>query len=268
MGASITPEQHSPSTVTSLPGAAERLDALSARLGVEFVHPALLLQALLHRSAVLEAEREGRPTAGIPSNERLEFLGDAVVNLVVARLAFDRFPEHGEGGLTEVKTGLVRRSTMAVLAESLGLGDLVYMGRAEAKGESRGRATVLAEAMEAVVGAIFLDQGFDRAEQVLLAELSPRLEALLERSIGLNAKSRLQELAQSRLHSMPHYTLLARRGPDHDSRFQVEARVGDHAAQGEGSSKQAAEQHAAGVLLAMLEGADAGVIAADDEEDR
>jgi ribonuclease-3 len=217
---------------------------------------------------VLEAEREGRPAVGMPSNERLEFLGDAVVSLVVARLAFDRFPEHGEGGLTEVKTALVRRSTMAELAESLGLGDLVYMGRAEARGESRGRSTVLAEAMEAVVGALFLDQGFERVEQVLLGELSTRLEALLARSIGLNPKSRLQELAQARLRSMPHYTLLARRGPDHDSRFQVEARVGEHAAQGEGSSKQAAEQHAASILLGILEAADGSVDSPDEGGDR
>lgn len=250
-----TPRHASDLPPTSLPDAARRVAELSARIAIEFARPALLLQALLHRSAVLEGEREGRPLTGIASNERLEFLGDAVVSLVVARFAYTRFADYDEGRLTAVRTALVRRSTMALLAESLGLGDYVYMGRAEARGDSRGRATVLAEAMEALVGAIYLDQGLASVERVLVPEMEARLDALLARSDDLNPKSRLQELAQARLREMPRYTVLSRRGPDHDARFQVEVSVGEHRAQGEGSSKQAAEQQAARSLLAVLEDA-------------
>jgi ribonuclease-3 len=237
---------------TTLPDAPLRVAALSQRLGITFHQPALLLQALLHRSAVLESEREGRPEAGVPSNERLEFLGDAVLNMLMALLAFRQFTDYDEGRLTAVRTALVRRSTMAILAESIGLGEFVYMGRAEAKGDTRGRATVLAEAMEAVLGAIFLDQGLECAERFLATALEGRIDTLLARADTLNPKSQLQEFAQARLHVIPQYFLLSRRGPDHDSRFEVEVRMGDFVGRGEGSSKQGAEQQAARTVLALL----------------
>jgi ribonuclease-3 len=213
----------------------------------------LLVQALLHRSAVLERERDGREVPSIASNERLEFLGDAVLSMLVAHYAYVTFPEYGEGMLTEVRAALVRRSTLAIVADSLGLGDLVYMGRAERKPGTRGRTTVLAEALEALVAAVFLDQGLERARLFVIDTFGGQIPSLLERAGSLNAKSRLQQLAQSRKQPIPAYTMLERSGPAHDSRFTVEARVGDVREVGSGTSKQSAEQQAALALLSKLE---------------
>jgi ribonuclease-3 len=236
----------------ALPDSAERLAAMEARLGCTFHDRSLLLQALLHRSAVLEWERDGKPALPLPSNERLEFLGDAILSMLVAHYAFRRFPEYDEGKLTEVRSALVRRSSLAILAEDLDLGNLMYMGRAEQRSGGRGRATVLAEALEAVLAAVFLDQGLLQAEAFLERQLTGKVELLLSRAHTLNPKSRLQELAQAHLRVMPRYTLVERRGPDHDSRFEVEARAGDYTTRGEGASKQEAEQEAAQALLTLL----------------
>ncbi|HWE62709.1 MAG TPA: ribonuclease III [Chloroflexota bacterium] len=235
-----------------LADAAVRIAQAERRFGVAFQDRRLLLQALLHRSYVLEREREGRPALALASNERLEFLGDAVLSMLIAQYAFHTFPDYDEGRLTEVRSALVRRSTLAMLAEGLGLSDLLYMGRAEQRRGGRGHATVLAEAFEAVLAAIFLDQGLARAETFLADQLRDRIDAFLERAGGLNAKSRLQEYAQAELRLIPHYTLLERRGPAHDSRFDVEARAGEHTATGTGTSIQAAEQDAARILLGRL----------------
>ena len=228
-----------------LPNIDERLAAAEARLGVTFIDRRLLLQALLHRSLVLERERDGQQPLTLASNERLEFLGDAVLSMLVAHLAFRRFPDADEGRLTEIRSGLVRRSTLAVLAERLDLGRLMYMGRQETRSGGRGRATVLAEAFEAVLAAVFLDQGLEAAERFIERQLEGQVEALLAHAGGLNAKSRLQEAAQAHLRVIPEYTLLQRSGPAHDSRFVAEVRAGAYRALGEGSSRRLAEQDAA-----------------------
>ena len=142
-----------PQVSAVLPGLASRVVAAESVLGVRFADPALLIQALVHRSYVLERERDGRDPLPCASNERLEFLGDAILGMLVARLAFDRFPEYDEGRLTAVRGALVRRSTLALLAEPLGLGELIYMGRLERQSGGRGRATVIAEAFEALLAA-------------------------------------------------------------------------------------------------------------------
>jgi ribonuclease-3 len=230
-----------------------RVSALEERLGLQFANRALAAQALVHRSAVLERERESRPALDYGSNERLEFLGDAVANLLVAAYAFDRFPEYDEGRLTEMRSALARRSSMAIFAQSIDLGSLVVMSPAEARPGTRGHATVLAEAMEAVLAAVYLDQGFDGASRLMQRMLAACGETLLQRAESANAKSRLQELAQTRLRTVPRYTLLGRSGPPHDSRFDVEASVGDQSATGRGTSRQAAEQNAAAALLSRLQ---------------
>jgi len=226
---------------------------MEVKLGYRFNNKMLLLQALLHRSALLERQREGAAAPGLASNERLEFLGDAVLSMLIAQHAFEVFPAYGEGSLTEARAALVRRSTLAILAEQLGIGELVYMGRAERMLGGRGRATVLAEAFEAIVAALYLDQGLEVTRRFVGSLLDGQLAQLLERAGTLNAKSRLQELAQATVHQIPVYELLERTGPAHDSTFTVKVRAGDYSATGTGTSKQAAEQHAAAALLAILD---------------
>ncbi|MDB5057482.1 MAG: RNAse [Chloroflexi bacterium] len=236
-----------------LPDARQRVEAMEAILGFAFDDRTLLLQALLHRSAVLERQRDGVAAPSLPSNERLEFLGDAVLSMLVAHYAFAHFPEYGEGMLTEVRAALVRRSTLAILAEAIGLGPLMYMGRGERRIGGRGRMTVLAEGFEAVVAAIYLDQGLERTRDFVMSLLEQRITMLLERAGTLNAKSRLQQLAQTQLRVLPAYTLIQRSGPAHDSKFTVEVRAGEFSEVGQGTSKQGAEQRAAQALLLVLE---------------
>jgi ribonuclease-3 len=173
--------------------------------------------------------------------------------MLVAEHAFCNFREYDEGRLTEVRAALVRRSTLALLAEELGIADLVYMGRSERKPGSRGRMTVLAEALEAVAAALYLDQGLDVARRFVFRLLEGRIPYLLQRADALNPKSRLQHVAQSQLRQLPTYVLLGRTGPAHDSRFTVEARVGDYHATGHGTSKQGAEQRAAQMVLEQIQ---------------
>ncbi|HEY8286807.1 MAG TPA: ribonuclease III [Chloroflexota bacterium] len=230
----------------------DRVRGLEDRLGLRFHNLDLAAQALLHRSAVLEQERAGRTLDWIASNERLEFLGDAVLNALTAHLIFDRFPDADEGILTEARSALVRRTTFALLAEDLGLGDLVYMANAERRSDGRGRATVLAEAFEAVIGAVYLDRGWEVARTLAHRILTARLDEILAAMGDGNPKARLQELGQGRLGVLPVYALLERRGPDHASSFRVEARIESFTAVGEGTSRKRAEQSAARALMEML----------------
>ncbi|HXT38242.1 MAG TPA: ribonuclease III [Chloroflexota bacterium] len=229
-----------------------RVRSLEDRLGVRFHNLDLPAQALLHRSAVLEQERAGRTLDWIASNERLEFLGDAVLNAQFAHLVFERFPDADEGILTEARSALVRRTTFALLAEDLGLGDLVYMASAERRADGRGRATVLAEAFEAVIGAVYLDQGWEAARTLAYRSMAGRLDDVLTAMGEGNPKARLQELGQVRLGMLPEYALLERRGPDHASSFRVEARIESFRAVGEGTSRKRAEQSAARALMEVL----------------
>ncbi len=236
-----------------MPGAASRAEAMQALLGIRFNDSQLLLQALLHRSAVLERQRVHGALPLVASNERLEFLGDAVLSMLVAEYAYQHFTDYDEGRLTEVRAALVRRSTLAILADGLGIAELLYVGRSERKSGSRGRMTVLAEALEAVVAAVYLDQGLEVTRHIVFNMLAGRIPYLLHRADALNPKSRLQELAQSTMRLLPTYELLGRTGPAHDSRFTVTAWVGEQCATGHGTSKRSAEQHAAQLLLEVIE---------------
>jgi ribonuclease III len=254
LGAAAAAERHNCADWARGPiaDAPARVRALETRLALHFSTPRLAAQALLHRSVVLEQERVGNPLDWLPSNERLEFLGDAILNAMAARMVFEMYPTWDEGRLTEARSALVRRAVLARLAEELGLGDLVYMGSAELRGDGRGRATVLGEALEAVVGAVYLDHGWDTALRVASGLLEP-LFASLEGAMGQdNAKARLQVLSQARFTALPEYVLVERRGPDHAGSFRVEARAGGKQAEGEGSSRKRAEQAAAGALLSLL----------------
>ncbi len=223
--------------------------ALEERLGVKFNDAALLTQALVHSSYVNE-----NPHEAPESNERLEFLGDAVLGLVVADDLYAAYPEQHEGELTELRTLLVRRDTLAKAGRRLRLGDALYLGRGEEGGGGRSRPTNLAHAYEALVGAIFLDRGLAAARRFVRRSLEQEFKALPERQFPLDPKSRLQEVSQSRYQTPPHYRLVEAEGPDHARRFTVEVLIdGNSLGTGQGLSKQEAEKEAAREALAHLE---------------
>jgi ribonuclease-3 len=216
---------------------------------VRFADAALLERALVHSSYVNE-----NPQAGLESNERLEFLGDAVLGLAVADDLFTTHPEMDEGKLTELRTHLVRRDTLAKAARRLRLGGELRLGRGEESGGGRNRPTNLSHAYEAVVGAIFLDSGFEAARAFVLRSLRDELEQIGERAFPADPKSRLQELSQARHQATPQYRMVKAEGPDHARRFTFEVLLeGNVVGKGRGKSKQEAEKEAARKALERLE---------------
>ncbi len=223
-------------------------DALEKRLGAKFKDTALLKEALVHSSYLNE-----NPNLAAQSNERLEFLGDAVLGLVVADELFAAHPDLDEGKLTELRTQLVRRDTLATAGERLELGEELLLGRGEEADGGRGRPTNLAHVYEAIVGAIFLDRGLDAARQFVRQSLGAEFEQLTDRDFPLDSKSRLQELTQSRSQTTPLYRLVRSEGPDHARRFLIEVVVeGVVMGEGEGRSKQEAEKEAAHKALEQI----------------
>ena len=217
----------------------ERLAALELRLGYHFTTAALLDEALTHAS---------HKASGRADNERLEFLGDRVLGLVIAEALLDRYPGASEGALALRLNALVRKETLAALAEELGLSDAVSLARNETLDGSRARGTILSDACEAVMGAIYKDGGFEPAKAFVLHILGPRIDTLAD--APQDAKTSLQEWAQARGLSTPRYQIIARDGPDHAPRFTVSVSVGALAPQeAEGASKRAAEQAAALALI-------------------
>jgi len=222
---------------------------LEERLGVTFKDAAMLGQAFVHSSYVNE-----NPELAPESNERLEFLGDAVLGLVVADELYAAYPDQDEGKLTELRTHLVRRDTLARAARQLGLGEELLLGRGEEAGGGRGRPTNLAHVYEAVVGAIFLDSGLAASRRFVRRSLGSDFVTIEERAFPVDPKSRLQELSQSRFQSTPVYRLLEAEGPDHARRFTVEVLIGGQGyGKGRGRSKQQAEKEAARQALQELE---------------
>ena len=215
-------------------------DALQKRLGVRFKDASLLTQALVHRSYLNENR-----SFGLPHNERLEFLGDAVLELIVTDYLYRKY-DNPEGELTSWRSALVRGDMLATVAEPLKLGEAVLMSKGEEKSGGRDRSLLLANVFEAVVGAIYLDQGYDAAKRFVHRLIIPRLPAIIEHDLHRDPKSQLQEVAQQRKSKTPRYKVQAAVGPDHDKRFTVEVYVGDNkVGTGEGPSKQSAEQAAA-----------------------
>ncbi len=232
-------------------GSAESLDALEQRLGVTFRRKELLALALVHLSTADAPLPDDR--AVLESNERLEFLGDAVLGAAAAAYLYRVHPELAEGPLTTLRSALVRRSTAARYADDVELGQFVYIAQAEHGPQGRGASSVLSAAFEAVVGAIFLDQGFARAARFLERFFKRHLPLIVESDLHRNGKSELQEYTQGRFKVTPRYRLLERSGPSHDSWFVAEVSVDQlGSARGEGITRRAAEQSAAHVLLASL----------------
>lgn len=212
--------------------------------GYRFSDPALLAQALTHRSA------------GSPHNERLEFLGDSLVNHFMADALYRHWPKADEGALTRARAELVRESALAGIARMLQLGDLLVLGPGEMKSGGRHRDSILADAVEAMVAAIFLDAGFEACRAAVLPWFAPLLAALPPpNKVGKDAKTRLQEWLQARQQPLPAYTLLEERGEDHARVFRVSCTLAQPGilAYGEGSSRRAAEQQAAEAALKDIE---------------
>jgi ribonuclease-3 len=221
------------------------LAALSIKLGHSFTQSALLSEALNHRSYLNEA---GKPE--LVSNERLEFLGDAVLGLISADLLFRELPLGSEGDLTEHRAALVRASTLAAFARGIGLGAYLRVGRSEETTGGRDKVPLLASGFEAVVGALYLDGGVDAARHFVEPLLRAELTHITARPRIKDDKSLLQELAQGRLGLTPRYRVIAESGPSHDRTFEVEVVLGEFAAaRGHGHSKREAERAAAHAAL-------------------
>ncbi len=217
-------------------------------LGITFRQPALLGEALTHASY----SNENPSRAPVP-NERLEFLGDAVLDLVVAERLFRAFPEMNEGELTRRRALLVRRETLARVARKVGLGDHLCLGKGEETSGGRSKPANLSGAMEAVIGAVYLDQGLAAAAAFISRLFQEEFTRSLGREIEHNYKSELQELTQAHRQQTPSYHLVEASGPDHNRTFTVEVRLGDTVlGRGTGKSKKAAETAAAQAVLERL----------------
>lgn len=220
-------------------------------LDLSFVDKSLLDRALTHRSFLNE-----NPDWALEDNERLEFLGDAVLDFVVGEYLYHYFPEGREGELTSLRAALVRTETLADFAQQIKLGNYIRLGRGEAESGGRGRPALLCSAFEALVGALYLDQGIETVATFMTRFIVPAISRILVQELDKDAKSRLQEWSQEHWRLTPTYRTVAERGPDHAKEFTVEALIGDEVyGQGTGHSKQAAEQAAAMAALAAIESA-------------
>jgi ribonuclease-3 len=220
---------------------------LEASLGYSFADRALLAEALTHRSYANE-----RP-GDLPDNERLEFLGDAVLDLVISQFLMTHRPESPEGELTRIRAEVVALPSLERLARSLDLGRSLLLGRGEELSGGRNKASLLADALEALFGAIFTDGGFEGARSVILPLFVPLLQQAAAEE-GQDYKSRLQELLQATQRGLPLYQLVETTGPAHERTYRVEAMIdGQLYGSGEGRTKKGAEQAAARVALAALE---------------
>jgi len=218
--------------------------ALARTIGHEFEDPALLQQALTHRSA------------GGANNERLEFLGDAVLGCVIAEELYSCFPQAREGELSRLRARLVRRDSLAGIAATLDIGQYLHLGTGERRSGGHHRDSILADAVEALFGAVYLDGGFGEARRCILAQFAAGLAALPHVDELKDAKTRLQEYLQSRGQALPEYTVIDVSGKAHAQTFRVQCAI-DGAAMaptlGQATNRRQAEQEAAGKMLAQLE---------------
>lgn len=224
------------------------LNGLQQSMGVSFNDPLLLEQALIHSSYINE-----NPGVATVSNERLEFLGDAVLGLIIAEKLYQDFPRFTEGELTRLRAALVRRDTLARVAKSVKLGDYLYLGKGEETGDGRHRPANLASALEAVIAAIYLDCGLAAAGNYIQRLFDKEQRRIINQGAVVDYKSQLQELIQARQHRVPVYQVTEATGPDHDRRFIVAVKSGDSVLGiGTGRSKKMAETEAARTAIEKL----------------
>lgn len=213
-------------------------------IGLIFKDKTLLDLAFVHKSYVNEASDKEE------QNERLEYLGDAVLELAVTDYLYHKFPNHPEGDLTNWRSALVKGKNLSKVAKKLGLGAYLYLSRGEELSGGRDKAYILANTVEALIGAIYLDTGFEVAREFIMKHIVVLLDEIISQGLDVDPKSRVQELAQEKLNLTPRYELLSETGPDHDKKFVMGIYFGDKLiADGTGSSKQEAEQSAAGNAL-------------------
>jgi len=218
-----------------------KLEEFQNTIGVTFSNPALLEQAFTHRSYINENRETTRE-----HNERLEFLGDAVLELAVTEFLYEQYPQTNEGELTSYRAALVNTDSLAQTALDLTIDDLLLLSKGEAKDTGRARYYIYANTIEAIIGAIHLDQGYEIARGFIMKHIVPRIEEILEKGTWMDAKSRFQEKAQEVTGITPTYEKSKEVGPDHDKYFTVGVHLGEElVAEGEGHAKQEAEQAAA-----------------------
>jgi ribonuclease-3 len=228
------------------------LELFEKSIEVNFTDKALLRQAFVHRSYLNE-----NPDFPGGHNERLEFLGDAVLELIVTEYLYKTYP-NPEGELTNWRSALVKGETLSEVADDLQMEPYLHLSRGEAKGNGRSRQLILANAFEALIGALYLDQGYDITKSFIHRILIGRLEGIIATGAHIDAKSKFQEVAQERHGITPNYEVLSESGPDHDKEFTVGVYLGKKKiGVGEGASKQAAQQEAAKAALKVLEVEDA-----------
>lgn len=224
------------------------LDFAEKKLNIKFNNIDYLISAFTHRSYLNEHR-----TIKLDHNERLEFLGDAVLELVVTEFLYTNYSEP-EGVLTNWRSSLVRTESIALAANKLGFENYLRLSKGEARGTERARTQILANSFEAVIGAIYIDQGYEKAKLFIEANIISTFEDILKSGSWMDAKSRLQELAQSNETQTPQYRILDESGPDHDKTFKVGVFVsGELRGEGVGPSKQAAQQKAAEQALKFYE---------------
>jgi len=222
--------------------------ALQQKLGIRLNNPLLLEQALVHSSYVNE-----NPSIPLTSNERLEFLGDAVLGLIVAEKLYHEFPTSTEGEMTNLRTALVRRDTLARLAKDIKLGDYLFLGKGEKTSGGRHKTANLSGAFEAVIAAVFLDQSWAVTRNLVFRLFSKELQKVADQGAEVDYKSQLQEFVQARQQPTPTYQVIEAVGPDHDKKFTVAVRVGDTVlGRGSGKNKKMAETEAARSALQQI----------------
>lgn len=220
--------------------------AFEKKIGYTFKNKTLLEQAFTHRSYLNENRQNGRQ-----HNERLEFLGDAVLELVVTEFLYAKYPEKPEGELTAYRAALVNTQSISDAAGKLGMNEFLLLSKGESRDTGRARQIILANAFEALIGAIYLDAQYEAAKDFIASQLFHKTDEVVEKRLWQDAKSRLQEIAQEKHSITPSYQMLNQSGPDHDKQFVVGAYIGqEKIATGEGRSKQEAEQDAAQKALA------------------
>ncbi len=224
------------------------LSGLSHNLRYEFKNADLLDESLRHSSFVNE-----QADPNLRNNERLEFLGDAVINVVVGHLLMQRYPDLKEGDLSKMRANLVNESQLATIARSIDLGSYIQLGRGEIQTDGREKNSILANAFEAVIAAIYLDGGFDAAFNVVDRHFSLLLNSVITPDANQDYKSQIQEFSQARYKEMPVYTVIHESGPDHDKTFKVRMSVCGFETEGVGKSKKMAEQDAARQGLEILQ---------------
>ena len=217
-------------------------------LGYEFANTDLLMEALRHSSYVNEQADDA-----LRDNERMEFLGDAVLNLAIGHLLSQSYPDMNEGDLSRIRANLVNETRLSEVARSIELGDYLLLGKGEIQTNGREKNSILANAFEAVLAAIYLDTGYDTALSIIEHHFKRLVDSAQDLNVGMDFKSRLQEAAQGSLKAIPLYEVIQESGPDHDKTFQVRMTVGSIEAEGVGKSKKTAEQEAARRGLKQIE---------------